>query len=548
MKDLLQMQLYKKGSAEMFKKVVSILLICLFIFSLVGCKNINNDTDSTKNTIKESENNNESTEQNHIDNTTYMTGTYFIFNEELDSKNSVAMILIENYGPVIINKIDEETAKYNKESLQNGSFVSFNIDIIEETWPANAPNPIYNFEILGTTLPCEWIYDTLIRLDEAGWKVNQDVYKTYITDYIKSEEVILHNPELSNNQFDNLAIILDELDNGENLMFSPLSLNYALALISVGASDDVKKDFENYFGIDYDNYIKFYTNYLNIIEKNTEIANLFCEEESDQIKEEFVNTIKDKFDAKIIVSKFDEDFINEVNTWCAEKTHDMIPSIIDTINPEISTIILNALYFKDSWKEPYEEYQIIKDDFYLSNNTMTTVDYLHSSELNYYENENAVAFAKPYANDRYVFIGILPDKSIIDENYNFKFSDIDLKDLLDNKVDTEVDVEFPKFKSENTLELTNILSKIGLESTMLDDAFPNIINKPLAIDQIIQKTKIIVDETGTEAAAVTEITEKVTSIIVDKEEVILNRPFGYLIYDTTSNIILFAGKIMNPSL
>ncbi|MBQ5851791.1 MAG: serine proteinase inhibitor, partial [Lachnospiraceae bacterium] len=73
-------------------------------------------------------------------------------------------------------------------------------------------------------------------------------------------------------------------------------------------------------------------------------------------------------------------------------------------------------------------------------------------------------------------------------------------------------------------------------------------DKKIYIDLVRQKSKIIVDEEGTEAAAVTEvIMTEGCALIEDKPiEVRFDRPFLYMIMDMDKNIPLFIGILDEP--
>ncbi|NES03865.1 MAG: serpin family protein [Okeania sp. SIO2F4] len=65
----------------------------------------------------------------------------------------------------------------------------------------------------------------------------------------------------------------------------------------------------------------------------------------------------------------------------------------------------------------------------------------------------------------------------------------------------------------------------------------------LYIDEVKNKTFVEVNETGTEAAAVTRVEGSTRSRPI---EMLVNRPFFFAIRDNESGIILFMGEITNP--
>ena len=59
---------------------------------------------------------------------------------------------------------------------------------------------------------------------------------------------------------------------------------------------------------------------------------------------------------------------------------------------------------------------------------------------------------------------------------------------------------------------------------------------------------VAVDEQGTEAAAATAVIMELTAVPNDAPSFIANRPFLFLIRDTQTGLILFMGRIVDPSL
>ena len=126
---------------------------------------------------------------------------------------------------------------------------------------------------------------------------------------------------------------------------------------------------------------------------------------------------------------------------------------------------------------------------------------------------------------------------------------LDIAGLLESEPEyDEVNCKMPKLNFETTAELSDILSRIGLENVFSDDAdFSGIADKAVHVSSVLQKTKLELDENGTKAAAVTAVTMECMSamdtdpIIKDVE---LTRPFAFLIYDSANEEVLFMGKVL----
>ena len=323
--------------------------------------------------------------------------------------------------------------------------------------------------------------------------------------------------------------------NGENIMFSPTSLNFALGMIAEGAKGETKEVLCNYLGTD--DFASYAKEYLNKIkEYNTEdesygyksklkIADAVWVDNNLTLQEEFKNSVTNGFGAEVENVDFSaaEKTCGIINSWCDKNTEGLIPKIItpDLINDTTGLCLTNSLYFESGWSgEPGDRY---------------------------YENDKATAFDREYANGL-SFVGILP----VDEG-DFTLEDLDIGGLLKSQPEyDEVQCKMPKLDFETTAILNDILSSLGLDNIFSSNAdFSGIADKNVNVDTILQKTKLELDENGTKAAAVTAVIMECMSAVEEKEPVIKNveltRPFAFLIYDSSNDEILFMGKVMTVS-
>ena len=116
------------------------------------------------------------------------------------------------------------------------------------------------------------------------------------------------------------------------------------------------------------------------------------------------------------------------------------------------------------------------------------------------------------------------------------------------KASTKVHLEIPRFKIESTIQLNKILKELGM-TDMFDDTaadFEGISDENLVVSDAIQKAFMEVDEVGTTAAAATAIvigTRSATS-----KSFIANRPFLFFVRDLQTGLLLFQGRVANPTL
>jgi serpin B len=106
----------------------------------------------------------------------------------------------------------------------------------------------------------------------------------------------------------------------------------------------------------------------------------------------------------------------------------------------------------------------------------------------------------------------------------------------------------PQFEFESEFSLKDTLIKMGMPSAFSETAdFSGMTgNKDLFIAEVMHKAFVMVDETGTEAAAATAVVMQETSIPAEPVQVSIERPFIFFIRDINTGAILFVGRVMNP--
>ena len=117
--------------------------------------------------------------------------------------------------------------------------------------------------------------------------------------------------------------------------------------------------------------------------------------------------------------------------------------------------------------------------------------------------------------------------------------------------ETAVSAGMPKFKADTSLELSDILSGLGMplafDGNLADfSEIGSCGDLTIHIDRVLHKTHIDVDELGTKAGAATVVEMLAEGAMEEMETVILDRPFLYAIVDENTNLPVFIGTVENP--
>ncbi len=344
----------------------------------------------------------------------------------------------------------------------------------------------------------------------------------------------------------------------QNAMFSPISLNMALGLIEAGANGDTKTALDSY--LQTENFTEFARSYMGLAKnkytfkseyknrKNVlEIANSFWADHSLPLNTNYKQIVSDMFDAEIQSVDFmnKDKTLSRINGWVSDKTHKMISSILQDYAQDTAAVLINTIYFESAWSDEWWIDTDNKESFTLTDGTTKELALMYNGGDSYFENDKATAFSSRYMNGL-EFIGILPK-----ESGEFMLESLDIPSLLESETwDYDVSAVMPRFTFDTAFGLKDALCAAGLQDIFDENKadFSGISEVDLWVSEILQKTRIELDENGTRAAAVTAEIMAGNAMPMPRERktVRLDRPFAFMIYDNEQDQILFMGKVMNP--
>ena len=350
------------------------------------------------------------------------------------------------------------------------------------------------------------------------------------------------------------------MEEGKNTLISPLSVLYALAMTANGADSETLAQMEQVLGMDAENLNSFMLAYMDQLPEGKaykmSLANSiwFKDDPRFEVKESFLQTNADYYDASIYKAAFDQGTLNDINAWVKKHTDGMIPEVLDEIPEDAIMYLVNALAFEAEWDEIYEKTQVWGGDFTTEDGTRQDVEMMHSQENAYLEDDLATGFIKYYKGRKYAFAALLPNAGVTVSEYVDSLTGEHLLEMLSDPEHVQTIVTLPKFETEYDIEMSAHLEAMGMP-----DAFDYRVadfsrmgtytgeDVNICIDRVIHKTFISVAEKGTKAGATTVVemdTEGAMSV-EDYREVVLDRPFVYMLIDCETNLPFFIGTMMN---
>ncbi|MBP8031677.1 MAG: serpin family protein [Acetobacterium sp.] len=350
----------------------------------------------------------------------------------------------------------------------------------------------------------------------------------------------------------------------ENIMISPVSVSLAMAMVYNGANGATREDMAralNVQGLELDRLNKNNLALLYYLtsadpELTLNIANSIWMLEDFKFSEAFVATVKNDYQAEAKKLDFaDPKSADVINKWVNDKTRGTIDQIVTPpIDSQTIMFLINAVYFKGSWTSPFETELTSEQAFNLVDGQTVTVPTMYQSgSFDYLKSSGFQALRLPYGEDEQMaMVLFLPDQ-------NTSLSEFQNQLNQDNWSNWQAHFEakagtlmLPKFTMEYEKSLNQVLAELGmgiafepgkadfsgLAAAAADDIY---------ISNVKHKTFIEVDETGTEAAAVTSVEVGTTSMPAYDFELNFDRPFFYAIEDSETGAIVFMGSVLDPS-
>jgi len=355
--------------------------------------------------------------------------------------------------------------------------------------------------------------------------------------------------------------LTDESGTDENLMISPLSISLALSMAWNGADGTTKTAMESALGkqgLSIDdvnaNYMQLTKDLLSADPKIVmTIANSVWYRNDFEVNKSFIDVNKLYYDAQVSGLDFSNpNTKNIINNWVANKTQNKINAIIDQISAETVMYLINAVYFKGIWKYKFDKSKTSDMPFYLSSGGTKTVKMMAlNTDLSLTQNELFTAVELPYGQGNFNMLLFLPRTGKTTDNIIESINqEVWNTTLTTMEITKNVNLKLPKFTFETDKSLNNVLSAMGMEVAFKPfEANFGKINpaSDLYISNVKHKSFVEVNEEGTEAAAVTSVEFELTSMpINDDLNLTFDRPFVFVVYEKSTNTLLFIGEVQKP--
>lgn len=388
----------------------------------------------------------------------------------------------------------------------------------------------------------------------ANWSVNEEVDESFLILSDAQHEMVNNN-----NSF---AFSLYNKTMGMNSrVVSPLSVTYLMSMLANGADGETQQQILATLGWagegiqqpslqDINDYSRMLIEKTARLDKavTVEIANYVAVNKEFKLNSKFQKSVERDYKAGVESLNFTSpSTLKRINDWCNDRTHGMIPSIINEVDPDAVSYLMNAIYFNGTWKDKFSKEETKQEMFRGYTRDIQYVDMMHRhGEYFYADGDGYSAVSIPYGNGAFRMTVILPSEGSFLRDVMASMDGGKFQELQRSMEKCNVDLKIPRFTTEVDLPLNDIISALGAPLIFSSQAdFSQFARGDFYVSKMFQKAKIEVSEEGTKAAAVTAAIMMMSAVRPEKKRNVVfhaDSPFAYIISENSTGSIYFMGQ------
>jgi len=352
-------------------------------------------------------------------------------------------------------------------------------------------------------------------------------------------------------------------DEADNLFVSPTSISMALSMTLQGAAGETHGQMARVLGVSdlESGRVNRGWGDLKTILQNPDpdiqlsIANSIWAREGEPFRQEFLDVNRSYYGAEVQQLDFlRPEASDTINSWVEDETGGKITDIIDEhIDPQTIMFLINAIHFDGQWQHEFDAGLTEEDTFYRSEDDAVQVPFMRQSEeLMYLWDDRLQGVALPFGEGRVSMYVLLPDAESSPGELVSRLDGQSWRSLIDSFYPAGVQLTMPRFSLESDLSLKPVLESLGMQHAFdpgladFSRLHPAAPDESVWVHDVKHKSFLEVNEEGAEAAAATSVEIRMESAL-PAEQMTVDRPFIFAIYDDLTDTMLFAGWLVDPS-
>ena len=346
---------------------------------------------------------------------------------------------------------------------------------------------------------------------------------------------------------------------GANVFISPLSVSMSLGMVLNGAGGETREQMQATLGFGAAELATIHEGYRDLsallrgLDRSTtfQLANSIWHDRAYPFRTSFLDAGRTYFDAEIRPVDFSdsEGTKRVVNEWVNAKTNGRIPTIVDDVREDDVMYLVNAIWFKGSWRSRFDPAETRDAPFTTADGStqsvrMMTQEVGDEAGFRHFQDAAVEAGELAYGNGAFAMTILLPPEGTTVDALAASLTPARWNAIVGGLVPRSGwTLELPRFTLTYSRELKEDLKALGMTNAFapyLADLSGMTEQGDLYVGFVMHKAFVKVDEEGTEAAAVTNTGIRVVSL---PPGFYVNRPFVFAIRERLSGTILFVGKV-----
>lgn len=381
----------------------------------------------------------------------------------------------------------------------------------------------------------------VFRVNNKEMRTNNKVYNAYYSKYEGTD-----NPEygkfttevvenVTNEKTKAASLFETVKSDNENVIISPVMLKLSMFNMYDGVSEENKKEIASFIE-DVDNTENTIKEFAKAQKDNFNSSIMYYESETNEIafEDAYLNALSGYNTAIKGIDYTKSDATQDVNSYLSNLSFDGKTEFFDKIDKNSSIYDFTSFNFDKKLSQNFEAVQ--KDVFFNADGTESTVNYLVGAQtVPFFETDEIKGFVENYEESGQSIIFIQPKR------VNINYNNIDLANILDyySLEEKNVYVKVPQFNIDSTLLLNDTLkaSNINEILTFGEANFEKMFkeNTQYFLSGLMQYNKLSFDGNA----------QKLEEELETTEEIDLNKPFVFMVYDSNLDEVIYMGQINN---
>jgi len=348
---------------------------------------------------------------------------------------------------------------------------------------------------------------------------------------------------------------------GTNLVVSPISVNLAMAMAALGAQGETRRELATGLGLGNIPEAEWQACYSDLMEnlryaageQELRIANSIWIKDSYRLQSQYEEALKEHFEAEATSLRFSEArSVARINQWVDDKTKGKIRNIVDSLSDEQRLMLINCVYFKGLWHQPFDTDRTRDKVFHASGGERQRPFMHMRNRFVYWEDEDVQVVRLDYARFSRLSLWVfLPSKNTGLEEFVRRLRAAFWESVRKESDTRPGTLALPRFKLECSEKLNQSLQAAGIDrcfdAERADFSGMLVEREPLFISEVLQKTYLEVNEQGTEAAAATRVAVTLGAAFPSERpkpfEMVVDRPFFVALGDAATGLLLFTASV-----